>query len=58
MKRNRNGESIWIHNGIDDARVGESEDALLRWDVAPLAGGLLVIIVTVSASGLVSAKSP
>ncbi|SDE30023.1 CPBP family intramembrane glutamic endopeptidase [Auraticoccus monumenti] len=43
--------AIWIVNGIDYARVGESEDTLLRWYVSPLAGGLVVILVVVSVLG-------
>jgi membrane protease YdiL (CAAX protease family) len=43
--------TIWVVNGIDYARIGESEDTLLRWYVAPLTGGLIVILVVVSAFG-------
>lgn len=43
--------TIWIINGIDYARVGESEDTVLRWYVSPLAGGLVVILIMVSAFG-------
>lgn len=42
---------IWIVNGIDYARVGESEQTLLDWYVAPLAGGLIVILIVVTAFG-------
>lgn len=42
---------IWIANGIDYARVGESEETLLKWYVQPLAGGLVVIAVLVTAFG-------
>jgi membrane protease YdiL (CAAX protease family) len=42
---------IWIINGIDYARVGESEDTLLKWYVQPLAGGLVVITVLVTVFG-------
>ncbi|PRZ08361.1 hypothetical protein BCE75_103290 [Isoptericola sp. CG 20/1183] len=43
--------AIWIVNGIDYARVGESEETLLRWYVAPLGGGLVVILVGLSVLG-------
>ena len=43
--------TTWIVNGIDYARIGESEDTLLRWYVAPLTGGLIVILVVVTAFG-------
>ena len=43
--------AIWIVNGIDYARVGENEDTLLRWYVAPLAGGLVVLLITISLFG-------
>ncbi|MFL1380027.1 MULTISPECIES: CPBP family glutamic-type intramembrane protease [unclassified Nocardiopsis] len=43
--------TIWVVNGIDYARVGESETTLLKWYVAPLSGGLVVILVVVSAFG-------
>ncbi|GAA1993563.1 hypothetical protein GCM10009718_34100 [Isoptericola halotolerans] len=43
--------AIWMVNGIDYARVGESEDTLLKWYVAPLSGGLVVILVSLSAFG-------
>jgi membrane protease YdiL (CAAX protease family) len=43
--------SIWIVNGIDYARVGESDETLLNWYVAPLSGGLVVILIVVSAFG-------
>lgn len=43
--------AIWIVNGIDYARVGESEDTLLRWYVVPLAGGLVVLLITISLFG-------
>lgn len=43
--------AIWIVNGIDYARVGESAETLLKWYVAPLAGGLVVITVLVSIFG-------
>jgi hypothetical protein len=43
--------AIWIVNGIDYARVGESEETLLRWYVAPLAGGLVVLLIVISIFG-------
>lgn len=43
--------TIWVVNGIDYARIGESEETLLRWYVAPLSGGLIVILVLVSVLG-------
>ena len=43
--------TIWIVNGIDYTRIGESEETLLLWYVAPLSGGLLVILVVVSVLG-------
>ena len=43
--------AIWIVNGIDYARVGESEDTLLQWYVAPLAGGLVVLLIIISLFG-------
>lgn len=43
--------AIWIVNGIDYARVGENEDTLLTWYVAPLSGGLVVLLVLISAFG-------
>ncbi|MGM1017341.1 MAG: CPBP family intramembrane glutamic endopeptidase [Actinomycetota bacterium] len=43
--------AIWIVNGIDYARVGESEETLLKWYVAPLAGGLVVVLIVISAFG-------
>lgn len=42
---------IWIVNGIDYARIGESEETLLKWYVAPLAGGLVVLLAIVSTFG-------
>ncbi|MGI5191842.1 CPBP family intramembrane glutamic endopeptidase [Promicromonospora sp. CA-289599] len=43
--------AIWVVNGIDYARVGESEETLLRWYVAPLAGGLVVLLIVISIFG-------
>lgn len=43
--------TIFVVNKIDYARVGESEDTLLRWYVAPLTGGLVVVLVLVSVLG-------
>lgn len=43
--------TIWIVNGIDYARVGESGETLLAWYVAPLTGGLLVVLIAVSSLG-------
>lgn len=43
--------TIWIVNGIDYARVGESEETLLKWYVAPLSGGLVIILIVVSVFG-------
>lgn len=42
---------IWIVNGIDYARVGESADTLLKWYVLPLTGGLVVITILISVFG-------
>ena len=42
---------IWIVNGVDYARIGESEETLLKWYVAPLSGGLVVLLVVISAFG-------
>lgn len=43
--------AIWIVNGIDYARVGESGETLRAWYVEPLAGGLVVVLITVSVLG-------
>lgn len=43
--------TIWILNGIDYSRVGESEDTLPAWYVAPLSGGLVVVLIVVSVFG-------
>lgn len=43
--------TIFVVNKIDYARVGESQDTLLRWYVAPLTGGLVVVLVLVSVFG-------
>lgn len=43
--------AVWMVNGIDYARVGESEETLAKWYVAPLSGGLAVILVGLSVFG-------
>ncbi|WP_460800093.1 lysostaphin resistance A-like protein [Microbacterium sp. GXF0217] len=42
---------VWIVNGIDYPRIGESEDTLLKWYVLPLAAGTVVIAIIVSVYG-------
>jgi membrane protease YdiL (CAAX protease family) len=42
---------IWIVNGVDYGRIGESASTILRWYVAPLAGGAVVLTVAASALG-------
>jgi membrane protease YdiL (CAAX protease family) len=42
---------IWIVNDIDYDRVGDSAGTLLRWYVAPLAGGAVVLVVAATALG-------
>lgn len=36
---------IWIATGIEYDNIGDSADTLLKWYVAPLAGGAVVLIV-------------
>jgi uncharacterized protein len=43
--------AIWVVDGIDYARIGESADLLLRWYVLPLAGGFVVVAALVTALG-------
>lgn len=43
--------SVWIFNGIDYNHIGDSEDTLWKWYVAPLAAGSVAIIVIVSIYG-------
>ena len=42
---------VWIFNGIDYNHIGDSEDTLWKWYVAPLAAGSVVIIIIVSIYG-------
>lgn len=42
---------VWIINGIDYTHIGDSEDTLLKWYVAPLAAGLVTIVVIVTIYG-------
>lgn len=42
---------IWIITGIDYTRIGESASTILRWYVAPLAGGALVLVVAATVLG-------
>lgn len=43
--------TIFVLNGVDYARVGESEQTLLLWYVIPLSGGAVLSIVMVSIYG-------
>jgi membrane protease YdiL (CAAX protease family) len=43
--------TVWIANGIDYTRIGDSEDTLLKWYVLPLAAGTVVISIFVTAYG-------
>lgn len=43
--------TVWILNGIDYLHIGDDEDTLWRWYVAPLAVGFVVIVVIVSIYG-------
>lgn len=43
--------TIFVLNGVDYTRVGESEQTLLLWYVIPLAGGAVLSIVMVSIYG-------
>ena len=42
---------VWALTGIDYERVGDSADTLLKWYVAPLAAGAVVLVVAASALG-------
>ena len=42
---------IWIINGIDYLRIGESATTILSWYVAPLAGGAVVLVVAATLLG-------
>lgn len=42
---------VWIINGIDYLHIGDSENTLLKWYVAPLAAGSIVLIIVVSIYG-------
>ncbi|GIT82108.1 hypothetical protein LLS1_37770 [Leifsonia sp. LS1] len=42
---------IWILNGIDYPNIGDSADTLWKWYVAPLLGGLVIIVIIVSIFG-------
>ncbi|MET4156680.1 CPBP family intramembrane glutamic endopeptidase [Agromyces sp. PvR057] len=42
---------VWIFNGIDYTHIGDSEDTLWKWYVAPLLAGAVVIVVIVSVYG-------
>lgn len=43
--------SVWIANGIDYNHIGDSEETLWKWYVAPTLAGALVIAVIVSIYG-------
>jgi len=43
--------TLFVVNGVDYVRIGASQETLLRWYVAPLTGGLIVVLVVVSAFG-------
>lgn len=42
---------VWILNGIDYDHVGDSADTLLKWYVAPLAAGAVILVVVATALG-------
>ncbi|GAA1847749.1 CPBP family intramembrane glutamic endopeptidase [Agromyces salentinus] len=42
---------VWIINGIDYNKIGDSEDTLWKWYVAPLLAGTVVIVIVVSIYG-------
>ena len=42
---------IWIVNGIDYKAIGDNADNLLKWYVAPLAGGAVVLIIAATVLG-------
>jgi membrane protease YdiL (CAAX protease family) len=42
---------VWVLTGIDYERVGDSADTLLKWYVAPLAAGAVVLVVAASVLG-------
>lgn len=42
---------VWIAFGIDYDRIGASPSTVLRWYVAPLAAGAVLLIIAVSAFG-------
>ncbi|MFN8126777.1 MAG: CPBP family glutamic-type intramembrane protease [Candidatus Nanopelagicales bacterium] len=42
---------VWVINGIDYPRIGESAETALKWYVEPLAGGAVFLIIIVSVFG-------
>jgi membrane protease YdiL (CAAX protease family) len=42
---------VWIFNGIDYNHIGDNEDTLWKWYVAPTAAGAIAIIIIVSIYG-------
>jgi uncharacterized protein len=42
---------IWIALGIEYDDIGDSAETILKWYVAPLAGGALVLVATISYLG-------
>ncbi|GAA2611801.1 hypothetical protein GCM10010399_48330 [Dactylosporangium fulvum] len=43
--------AIFVVNGVDYKRIGESDETLLKWYVIPLAGGALLTAIMVTAYG-------
>ncbi len=43
--------TIWVINGVDYTRVGDSAETVASWYVAPLVGGAVVLIVMVTIFG-------
>lgn len=42
---------VWIFNGIDYPHIGDNEDTLFKWYLAPLLAGFVVIVIVVSIYG-------
>lgn len=42
---------IWVINGIENENIGEDASTILKWYVAPLAGGAVVLLVAVTTLG-------
>lgn len=42
---------VWIINGIDYIHIGDNSDTVLKWYVAPLAAGAVLLIVAVTILG-------